>query len=84
MSFFEIKVFDNGGKTLDRYTIVNFSRGDVLTASENPSEPNGVGQYSHNILPEINAGKIPVFDGKEIKIKDLPEKVQIFIAKAIC
>lgn len=44
-----ITVLDNGGKTFDRYTIINRKTGDVWGASENPFHPQGFGQYSHNI-----------------------------------
>ncbi len=35
-------VFDNGGKTLDRYTIINKETGDIFGSCENPDGPNGV------------------------------------------
>jgi hypothetical protein len=33
--------FDNGGKTFDRFTVVNMETADVFGVSENPGEPNG-------------------------------------------
>jgi hypothetical protein len=41
-------IFDNGGKTLDRFTIVNRETGDVFGTSENPDAPNGVGKFCGN------------------------------------
>jgi hypothetical protein len=41
-------IFDNGGKTLDRFTIVNRETGDVFGASESPDAPNGVGKFCGN------------------------------------
>jgi hypothetical protein len=41
-------IFDNGGKTHDRFTMVNHETGDVFGASENPDAPNGVGKYCGN------------------------------------
>ncbi len=41
-------VFDNGGETIDRYTII-LKDGDVYGASENPFHPLGFGQFNHNI-----------------------------------
>jgi hypothetical protein len=35
-------VFDNGGKTFDRYTIINTDSADVFGVSDQPGEPNGV------------------------------------------
>jgi hypothetical protein len=47
-----ITVLDNGGETLDRYTIINRENGDLLGASHNPFHPCGVGLYNHNIADE--------------------------------
>ena len=38
-------IFDNGGKTLDRYTIINKETGDVYGCGENPDAPNGAGKF---------------------------------------
>jgi hypothetical protein len=35
-------VFDNGGKTFDRYTIINTDSADVFGVSDRPGDPNGV------------------------------------------
>lgn len=35
-------IFDNGGKTLDRFTIINKDTGDVFGSSENQDAPNGI------------------------------------------
>jgi hypothetical protein len=37
-------IFDNGGKTLDRFTIINSNTGDVFGTSEKPDEPGGIGK----------------------------------------
>ena len=42
-------VFDNGGKTIDRYTIINMETADVFGASDNPHDPNGLGRWIGNI-----------------------------------
>jgi hypothetical protein len=41
-------VFDNGGKTHDRFTIINKESGDVFAASENPYDSKGVGNLVGN------------------------------------
>lgn len=41
-------VFDNGGKTIDRYTVVNMNTADVLGVSENPAAQDGVGRHVGN------------------------------------
>ena len=43
-------VFDNGGKTLDRYTIINKNTGDLFGVSENPYDSNGINQYFGNCV----------------------------------
>lgn len=44
----ELLVYDNGGETADRYTILNILTGDYWGASENPYHPQGFGQYCGN------------------------------------
>ena len=46
-------IFDNGGKTPDRFTIINRETGDVFGASENPAAPNGVGKYCGNCIDHL-------------------------------
>jgi hypothetical protein len=41
-------VFDNGGKTIDRFTIINKETGDVFGSGENPDTPNGAGKFYGN------------------------------------
>ncbi len=43
-------IFDNGGKTADRFTIINVEIGDVFGASEHPGEPGGIGRWCGNII----------------------------------
>lgn len=47
-----VTVFDNGGKTFDRYTILNRKTGDVYGASTNPTHPQGFGLFSHNVADD--------------------------------
>jgi orotidine-5'-phosphate decarboxylase len=37
-------IFDNGAKTLDRYTIISRETGYVFGCSEKPDEPGGIGK----------------------------------------
>jgi hypothetical protein len=41
-------IFDNGGRSADRFTIIHNETGDVFGASENPSAPNGIGKFCGN------------------------------------
>lgn len=42
-------VFDNEGKTFDRYTIIRTDTGDCVGASEDPFHPQGFGQHCGNV-----------------------------------
>jgi hypothetical protein len=41
-------IFDNGGKTPDRFTIINKETGDVFGASEDPAASDGIGKFCGN------------------------------------
>jgi hypothetical protein len=43
-------IFDNRGKTTDRFTIIKVETGDVFGASEQPAEAGGVGRWCGNII----------------------------------
>ena len=70
---YDIRVFDNGGKTYDRYTVIIGK--DVYTMNETPFEAYGFNQYSHTIEGSIN-DYIKDIGEVEIKIKDLSEQVK--------
>ena len=77
----DLKIYDNGGATADRYTAIFTGdypgREDGLlyvTFSENPAHPQGV--WMHGVMPEIYG---PLPDEKEITLEDLPEKARICI-----
>jgi hypothetical protein len=42
-------IFDNGGQTFDRYTVI-FSDGEMIGASEHPFSPAGFGQHTGNLI----------------------------------
>lgn len=75
-----IRVYDNGGETFDRYTVVftgNYKGRDgchYLGMSENPTHPQGFGQHgwSQEIIDRPTYGHL----GKKVKFEDLPEKCQ--------
>ncbi len=60
-----VKVYDNGGKTVDRYTILidNGKDIDFYTMSDDPFSPLGVNQYSHS-WPNTMAWRRPPISGK--------------------
>jgi hypothetical protein len=63
-----VKVFDNLGATLDRYTVV--INNDVYFMSPYPLSPQGVNQYG-GIANDLFYGDI----GKQVKFKDLFDDV---------
>lgn len=51
----KIIVFDNGGKTCDRFTGIIFSTGEILGFNERPFHPTfGFGQYCGNVTDRMN------------------------------
>jgi len=68
------KIFDNGGKTWDRYTLLteawHFGKGcDAFAFSSNCDTPQGFNQYIGDVYQEADLGK-------EVSFGDLPENVQ--------
>lgn len=76
-----LAVYDNGGKSCDRYTVLFggslyypalavLRRVEYLGMSENPSSPQGFSQWGE--MPASNRAAC----GKHIKWLDLPENIQ--------
>jgi hypothetical protein len=67
----DVMVWDNGGKTADRYTVAirGTSGWDFYTMSEDPSSAQGVNQFSHN----ATAFQDP--EGKRVPLHKLPKPV---------
>lgn len=70
-----IRIYDNGGKTLDRYTVVFMDQPEhpapsfaVLGMSEHPFHPQGFGQHC-TAMPGRHLGK-------RIKFEQLPPDCQ--------
>lgn len=80
-----IRIYDNGGKTYDRYTCVfmdePFSnipgdeRKQALAFDENPFHPLGFGQHT-SAMPGRHLGK-------KISLDDLPEEARGFVLQNI-
>jgi hypothetical protein len=87
--------FDNGGKSIDRYTLIDTKTGDMYGSNDSPFHPQGFGQYCGNINEMIDRGQClgvksvkayvnlakrkPSWLGKEIAINKLPLDVQKLI-----
>lgn len=63
------KVYDNGGETLDRYTVV-FLDGSCLHLSYNPNHPCGVVWGDDKFVPG---------NDREIPFDDLPDAVKEYV-----
>lgn len=63
-----MQIYDNGGETFDRYTLVT-EAGDIFTMSQNPLSPDGFNQYSHTLE-----------EGEKYVIKDEEWKIAITTA----
>jgi hypothetical protein len=68
-----VKVYDNGGATYDRYTVI--IKTDTYTMSDNALSPQGFNQYCGSNLP------LP--PNRPVKLSSLPEQVQRAIALRI-
>lgn len=72
MKSFTLKIYDDGGKTADRYTAVFCEPGrtqhDCLGMSADPFHPQGVGQHSTAVC-----GK---HLGKRVSFSDVPPAVR--------
>jgi len=67
-----ISVYDNGGKTADRYTVVIGT--DVYGMSDNATAPNGVNMYVGEIGTDVHPDFIKSM--KKVKVNSLPQAVQ--------
>ena len=68
-----VKVYDNGGATFDRYTIV--TKDALYTMSTNALSPSGFNQGSDNLSGEYQ----PNNSEKEVQLRDVPVDVLIAI-----
>lgn len=64
-----IEIYDNGGETFDRYTVIIGK--EVYGMSHNPNSPQGFNQYS-GTLAELPGAR----QGERITLESLPEEVQ--------
>lgn len=79
----EFVVFDNGGLTVDRYTVLPYfsndqlhdsTRGLALALSSHPRGPQGVGEWLEMPAQAIKSGSLDL--GKRIHWEDLPFNVR--------
>ena len=73
----KVKIYDNGGKTIDRYTLIT-PEGDVFGFNENPYHPQGFCQYAGDFGNTLSSYR---HLGKPIKLEDLPEQAQDYVTE---
>jgi hypothetical protein len=79
-----VRIYDNGGKTIDRYTLVVPSvnepgKLDMYGFNEAPYYPQGFGQYAgsyHKMGSYSHLGKL-------VSLQDLPEQAQRFVKETL-
>ena len=70
----KVMVYDNGGKSMDRYTVfITYATGETIAfgMSDNPMSPNGFNQYVGEVPREISPGK---HQGK--KLSRIPKEIE--------
>jgi len=75
MTLLKLKIYDDGGKTVDRYTMI-MPDGEAWGFNDNPYHPQGFGQYAGNLSELRTFSHL----GKPVKsIMDLPEQARKFV-----
>jgi hypothetical protein len=69
------KVYDNGGQTFDRYTIIFKSGSNALGLSDNCDSPRGFSQFG----VAVDGRHL----GRQISFADLPENVRLHVRERI-
>lgn len=80
----QVRIYDNGGKTIDRYTLVVPSvnepgKLDMYGFNETPYHPQGFGQYAgsyHRMGSYSHLGRL-------VSYSDLPEQAQRFVKETL-
>ena len=70
----KVVVYDNGGKSMDRYTVfITYATGETIAfgMSDNPMSPNGFNQFVGEVPREISPGK---HQGK--KLSRIPKEIE--------
>lgn len=69
----KIKVYDNGGKTFDRYTVI-LSDGSIIGMSDNPLSPQGFNQYCGDVKDYELENNDAI--GQKVSIKSLSDDLK--------
>ena len=74
-----IRIYDNGGRTYDRYTAIDMNRPEgrgtyaAIGSSEFPFHPQGFGQHT-SAMPGRHLGR-------RVTLADLPEQARQFVSQ---
>ena len=77
----KLLVFDNGGRTADRYTVI--IKNQLYLMSSDANMPNGVNIYSGNVSWRDWDAMAEGTFGKEISFEELPEGTKIAIRERL-
>lgn len=82
-----LAIYDNGGETLDRYTVVTNEQWSLnslamLGLSDNPTDPQGFSQWSGGTYAE-GRGTRNTHLGKRVQFEHLSEELQNHIAHRV-
>jgi len=73
-----IQIYDNGGETCDRYTVI--INNDVYGMSADAMSPQGFNQFCGDVKTDFN---LQALISHPVNLPDLPEQVQRAIALRI-
>ena len=76
----DIVILDNGGKTIDRYTVI--AGAEVFGLSDNPTSPQGFNQWLCNVN-DLHNDFIRVRKSKEVSFSSLNPQVKGAIRRRI-
>ena len=74
MTMLKLRIYDNGGKTIDRYTLI-LPDGEAWGFNDDPYHPQGFGQYAGSLAGLRSFSHL----GKPVGIMDLPENARRFV-----
>ena len=80
----QVRIYDNGGETIDRYTLVVPSVNapgmmDMYGFNDNPYHPQGFGQYAGAYRQRGSYSHL----GKLVSLESLPEQARKFVKKTL-
>lgn len=80
----KVRIYDDGGKTIDRYTLIVPSANepgkmDMYGFNADPYHPQGFGQFGGSVWPMGSYSHL----GKLVTIDELPEQAQRYVRETL-